>query len=83
MNDDTDEDQYWILEAALPLENFASAMQMPLPKPGDVWRVGLNRLGGKTNPQHSQWSPGNTAKPAFHVPQRFGKMIFGDRTSPF
>jgi hypothetical protein len=83
LNDDSDEDRHWILEAAIPLDNFASAMKMPLPKPGDVWRMNLNRLGGKTNPQHSQWSPGNTAKPAFHVPERFGRMIFGDRVSPF
>ena len=78
LNDDSDEDRHWILEAAIPLDNFARAMKMPLPKPGDVWRMNLNRLGGKTNPQHSQWSPGNTAKPAFHVPERFGNMVFGD-----
>jgi hypothetical protein len=83
LNDDSDEDQYWILEAALPLENFTSALSMPLPKAGDVWRVGLNRLGGKTNAQHSQWSKSDTAKPAFHVPSCFGQMTFADKSSPF
>jgi hypothetical protein len=83
LNDDGDEDDHWVLEAAIPLENYASMMKIPLPKPGDVWRVGLNRLGGQTNRQHSQWSPSNTPKPAFHVPERFGRMTFGDRTSPF
>ncbi len=83
LNDDSDQDDYWVLEAAFPLENFANTMKLPPPKAGDVWRVGLNRCGGNTNRQHSQWSPSNTDRPAFHVPERFGKMIFSDRASPF
>ena len=83
LNDDSDTDQHWILEAAIPFENYAPAAKHAPPKPGDVWRVGLNRCGGKTNEQYSQWSPSHTPKPAFHVPERFGRMIFSDRSSPF
>jgi len=82
LNDDSDEDQYWILEAAIPLKNFQSVAQHTPPHSGDVWHVNLNRLGGKTNPQHSQWSPGRSPKPAFHAPQYFGRMRFSDRTLP-
>lgn len=83
LNDDSDVDDHWILEAAIPFENFAQAAKRIPPGPGDVWRVGLNRCGGRTNPQYSQWSPSHTEKPSFHVPDRFGWMIFSDRVSPF
>jgi hypothetical protein len=83
LNDDSDTDQYWILEAAIPLENFAPMAVHTPPQPGDVWHVGLNRCGGKTNPQYSQWSPSDTPSPAFHVPSCFGKMIFSEKASPF
>jgi hypothetical protein len=83
LNDDSDEDRHWVLEAAIPLENYTKALKIAQPKPGDMWRVNLNRLGGKTNTQHSQWSPGNTPRPAFHVPERFGTMIFSEKSSPF
>ncbi|MSS70403.1 MAG: hypothetical protein EXS64_02835 [Candidatus Latescibacteria bacterium] len=83
LNDDSDEDDHWILEAAIPLQNYAPVARHIPPKPGDVWHVGLNRCGGKTNPQYSQWSPSNTPKPSFHVPECFGRMIFSERSSPF
>ena len=83
LNDDSDADQHWILEAAIPFENYAPVAKHAPPRPGDVWHVGLNRCGGKTNPQYSQWSPSNTPKPSFHVPECFGRMVFSDRVSPF
>lgn len=83
LNDDSDEDSYWILEAAIPLGNFAGVARNVPPLPGEVWRVGLNRLGGNTNPQHSQWSPSRTPRPNFHVPADFGRMTFSEKSSPF
>ena len=89
-NDDSDVDRGWVLEAAIPLKNFAKvaaldgaaathpsgvAASVP-PKPGDVWHLNLNRLGGKTNPQHSQWSPSRTKTPQFHAPRDFGRVVF-------
>lgn len=76
LNDDSDTDKEWILEAAIPLENFAVIAKNTPPKPGDVWHLNLNRLGGNTNPQFSQWSPGKTERPSFHEPQYFGRVIF-------
>ncbi len=79
LNDDSDSDRSWILEAAIPFANFKAAARHTPPEPGDVWHMNLNRLGGKTNPQHSQWSPGTSKRPSFHVPQDFGRVIFAER----
>lgn len=83
LNDDSDEDQYWILEAAIPFQNFAHVAKHTPPKDGDTWHLGLNRLGGKTNQQYSQWAPSSTPKPQFHSPDDFGRIIFSEKNSPF
>ena len=64
------------LEAALPLSNFSEAGQRTPPSPGGSWRLNLNRCGGKTNLQFSQWRPSQTPRPAFHVPEDFGVVTF-------
>ena len=79
INDDSDKDQSWMLEAAIPFANFAFVAQHTPPHPGDVWRMNLNRLGGKTNPQFSQWSPSGTPHPQYHAPEYFGRVMFSDR----
>lgn len=78
LNDDGDTDRSWVLEAAIPLANFAAVARHTPPRPGDEWRLNLNRLGGKTNPQYSQWSPSRTERPQFHAPQYFGRVTFGN-----
>ncbi|NER36075.1 MAG: hypothetical protein F6J93_19170 [Oscillatoria sp. SIO1A7] len=83
LNDDSDTDKYWILEAAIPFSNFANIAQNTPPKPGEIWHLNLNRLGGKTNRQFSQWSPSQTPKPQFHAPQDFGRVTFSAAQSPF
>lgn len=76
LNDDTDTDRAWILEAAIPFQNFAKVARNTPPRPGDVWHLNLNRLGGKTNPQYSQWSSSRTPTPQYHVPEGFGRVKF-------
>ena len=83
LNDDEDEDRYWILEAALPLSNFAQVAAHTPPLSGDMWHLNLNRLGGQTNRQHSQWQASQTEIPNFHVPADFGRVIFSPKVSPF
>lgn len=83
LNNDADTDSHWICEVAIPFRNFAALMGRTSPQPGDAWNVNLNRHGGKTNVQYSQWSPGDTPAPAFHTPHRFGKMTFSAKTAPF
>ena len=79
LNDDSDTDRSWILEAAIPFANFAKVAKHIPPHEGDVWRMNLNRLGGQTNPQYSQWSPGKTKTPQFHAPRYFGRVVFSTR----
>ncbi len=83
LNDDSDDDQYWILEAAIPLKNFAHVAKNTPPRDGDIWHLGLNRLGGKTNQQYSQWSASQTPNPQFHAPDDFGRVTFSSTVSPF
>jgi hypothetical protein len=78
--DESPDDRFWIVELAIPLINFQQDAAHTPPTPGDEWRVGLHRTGGKTNAQFSQWSSSETEKPNFHVPERFGRMFFVDET---
>ncbi len=78
LNRDDDTDYCWTMEVKIPLKNFACYAKRIPPRPGDVWRIGLNRCGGQTNAQYSQWSSSATPKPAFHVPSRFGFLRFSD-----
>ena len=81
LNDDRDTDQFWQVEVAIPLKNFARFAKEIPPRAGTTMRVNLNRSGGKTNAQYSQWSRGNTPTPSFHTPDRFGHMIFSAETA--
>lgn len=76
VNNDGDEDTGWILEIAIRFSDYPELSGDTAPVDGDIWRVGLNRCGGKTNEQFSQWSPSQTPKPSFHAPKDFGKIIF-------
>lgn len=67
----------WSVEMAIPLEDFLDAPNCP-PREGDEWRVNLYRVdqsGGEV--EFQAWSPTNTEKPSFHVPERFGILRFG------
>ena len=76
LNDDRDLDRRWILEVAIPFSAFSAVAKNTPPQVGDTWRLNLNRLGGKTNPQQSQWSAGDPDKRGFHAPQYFGRVTF-------
>ena len=76
LNNDADTDLCWTMEVRIPFQDFACYATRVPPQPGDTWRLGLNRCGGQTNAQYSQWSSSMTPKPAFHVPDRFGVVTF-------
>ena len=78
LNNDADTDLCWTMEVKIPLKSFVCYAKRFPPRPGDVWRMGLNRCGGETNAQYSQWSNSGTETPAFHVPERFGVVVFSD-----
>jgi hypothetical protein len=67
-------DRSWQVEMAIPWDDFATAPHQP-PQPGDVWRVNLYRIDQFEGQEELYaWSP--TLCETFHVPARFGEMIF-------
>jgi hypothetical protein len=80
-NDDSDRDESWQVEVAIPWRNFKDYARAVPPQPGTVMFLNLNRQGGKTNAQYSQWAPAGTAKVSFHTPDRFGAVTLSARTA--
>jgi hypothetical protein len=69
-------DREWTCEIALPLEDIVTAPHLP-PQPGDRWRLNLYRVEKLPTPAELAWSP--TLKSDFHVPSRFGEIVFTKR----
>ena len=72
-------DREWTCEIALPIEDIATAPHRP-PQPGDRWRMNLYRVDRLPEIAEVAWSP--TLKDDFHVPSRFGELVFTDRIVP-
>ncbi len=73
LNHSADKDEFWQVEIRLPLAD----LDLPAPRPGDVWRVNFCRKN-KTKGLPSElvsWSP--TLARTFHRPDRFGFLEFG------
>jgi hypothetical protein len=71
-----DVDTGWTCEMAVPLPDFLDAPNQP-PRPGDVWRINLYRVDQNGRQVEFQaWSPTLTETAQFHVPQRFGRLVF-------
>jgi len=70
-----------VFEIAIPwkgLGKIAGTANIP-PKPGDVWRININRYeqtreDGKLVPELSGWAPLDLN--TFHLPERFGFVRF-------
>jgi hypothetical protein len=75
LNDHTDQDRSWVLEMAIPMENFRHLGGQIPPQPGDMWRLNLNRTKGHEG-QFSMWSDTGTEKASFHHSAYFGKAWF-------
>ncbi len=75
LNNHSDIDQGWILESAIPLENFRHLGGQIPPRDGDRWRGALNRTAGFKG-QFSLWSDTHTPNPAFHHAAYFGNIDF-------
>lgn len=70
-----DKDRGWTLELAVPWENFE--ILAPKPKPGDRWRVQLNRWDGvEPDRRLSMWVDPKVESSWPHVPSRFGWLQF-------
>ena len=77
--DGKSDDRGWSCELALPLEDVVPAVNTP-PKPGDKWLLNLYRVESKPKKAGLAWSP--TFKNDFHMPDKFGTIIFSDKQVP-
>jgi hypothetical protein len=73
--DGKDGDREWTCEIALPMEDIVTARNLP-PQAGDRWRLNLYRMEKLPTPALLAWSP--TFKDDFHLPERFGEIVFSD-----
>jgi hypothetical protein len=69
-------DKGWTCEIALPHEDLPMAPHVP-PRPGDRWRLNLYRVEKRPAPAALAWSPTRTND--FHLPDRFGEIVFSGR----
>ena len=72
-------DRQWTCEIALPFADVVTARRNP-PGAGDRWSMNLYRVEAKPVKAGLAWTP--TMKPDFHVPARFGQLIFTGRVLP-
>lgn len=62
----------WTAQLALPMKALTTRFD-----PGESWRVNFYRVEGEREPRfYSAWRPTGTPVPNFHVPERFGKLVF-------
>jgi hypothetical protein len=47
-----------------------------VPHAGDTWRGNLYRIDAGPPPEFTAWSPTMRTPPDFHVPARFGRIVF-------
>jgi len=67
-----DKAQTWTAELAIPMAGLTKHFDVNKP-----WRANFYRIEGEEEPRfYSAWSPTYTPKPSFHVPARFGTLIF-------
>ncbi len=72
LNDPSDTDRRWTVFAKIPF----SYLGVAAPKPGEVWRANLYRIDHGAAAEYSCWSPTLSERPNFHIPRRFGKIVF-------
>lgn len=74
LDDRSDLDQLWSVEMAIP---FASIVEQP-PANGEEWRGNLYRIDRGEKDEYYCWSPTQRPgqPPAFHLPSRFGRLVF-------
>lgn len=76
LNDRSDTDTGWSLEASIPWPNFEELSRRP-PAVGAMWKVNFNRWDGvEPNRRMSIWSDPQNTTAWPHVPSRFGEIVF-------
>ena len=63
----------WEAQLALPMKCLTQQFD-----PKSAWRANFYRVEGAREPRfYSAWRPTGTPVPNFHVPERFGRLVFG------
>jgi hypothetical protein len=85
LNDDARPDTQWTCEVALPFDELAPlapSMTFP-PAAGDSWRILVTRYDyertGDRTIEISSWN--KTDSRGFHVPGKFGRIVFSDESA--
>ncbi len=78
LNDHSDIDEGWVVEARIPFHNFRHYGARIPPQPGDLWHINLIRNAGYKG-QFSLWSDTRAERPSFHHSAWFGKAFFSFR----
>jgi len=78
LNKRSDRDAGWTAEMAIPVRCIVGRRAAP----GEYWRVNFYRIETKSkkNIELLAWSP--TRQPYFHVPARFGRLVFWANEAP-
>jgi len=78
LDDHRDVDEKWVVEAAIPFAQIGRDGRAPV---GDEeWRGNFYRIDRAGQGEFSCWSP--TLVPNFHVPARFGRLLFSAEERP-
>jgi len=64
---------WWSVEIAIP---FAAFPETGVPQPGEMWRANFYRIDRAEPPEYSAWSPTLQVPADFHIPARFGYLVF-------
>lgn len=68
--------KFWISELKIPFEEL-NVEKIVKPNVGDTWKINFFRI--ERTPEgdyYYAWSPTYTEEPNFHVPSKFGSLIF-------
>jgi hypothetical protein len=74
INDASRPDEGWGLEVAVPFDGLLGPGVRPAP--GDAWRVNFFRIYRQPIEEFCSWSPTGIDPWEFHVPAKFGTLIF-------
>lgn len=67
-----EQNRIWRAELVLPMKSLTQQYD-----PAVSWRANFFRVEGAREPRfYSAWQPTGTPLPNFHVPERFGKLVF-------
>lgn len=78
LDDPSDVDERWTVEVALPFSQIGRGGRAPAD--GELWRANFYRIDRACEGEFSCWSPTMAVPSNFHVPARYGELVFSADT---